>query len=153
GRGALAAGHRAGEADELSLEARVGRHLLIAAHRRGEDRFAEGEPWRADRLPGEHLAVLEDQEPAHDRNATRPAAIVSRTRPRRRRPSSQEFDERERKPDPSTRQPAARSISVRLAGAPTATLGRSRPKMAAGPAENRSSSVSSRSTPGSTSSV
>ena len=77
---AVVADHRRGEAHDLPLEARIGRDLLVAGHRRREDGFAEGEPVRADRLAGEHRAVLEDQAACHS-NATRPAAIVSTTRP------------------------------------------------------------------------
>ena len=78
---------------------------------------------------------------------------MSTTRPFSRRPSSHEFAERERKPSALTRQEAVRSSNVRLAGAPVAMRGRSSPKIAAGPADIRSSSVSSVSTPDSTSSV
>src|SRR5439155_19936682 len=138
--GAVVADHRRREADELPLEARVGRDLLIAAHRGGEHRLAEGRARCADRLAGEDLAVLEHQQPAHS-NATLPAATVSTTRPFSRRPSSHEFAERERKPSALTRQEAVRSSNVRLAGAPVAMRGRSSPKIAAGPADIRSSSV------------
>src|SRR5205823_8640326 len=144
--------HRRGEAHELAFEARVGGHLLVAAHRGREDRLTERRAGRTDRVAREDLAVLEHQHPAHS-NATLPAATVSATRPFSRRPSTQEFDDRERKPSALTRHVPVRSRSVMLAGAPTTRRGRSRPKIAAGPADRRSSTVWSFRMPGSTSSV
>src|SRR6266536_2945539 len=86
----------------------------------------------------------------HPSNATLPAAIVSRTRPLTVWPSSQEFAERERKSLSETRLLAFRSSRTRFAGAPMVLRGASRPYARAGPADIRSSSVSSFSSPGST---
>src|SRR6266550_3707419 len=86
----------------------------------------------------------------HPSNATLPAAIVSRTLPLTVWPSSHEFAERERKSLSKTRLLACRSSRTRFAGAPTAIRGASRPYARAGPADIRSSSVSSFSSPGST---
>src|SRR2546429_208975 len=86
----------------------------------------------------------------HPSNATLPAAIVSRTLPLTVWPSSHEFAERERKSLSETRLLAFRSSRTRFAGAPTAIRGASRPYACAGPADIRSSSVSSFSSPGST---
>src|SRR5207247_1220702 len=76
-------------------------------------------------------------------NATLPAATVSRTLPLSVCPRAHEFTERERKLDSSTFHVAAVSSRTRFAGAPTAIRGRSSPYTRAGPADNRSSSVSS----------
>ena len=62
---AVVADHRRREADELPLEARIGRDLLVAAHRRGEHGLAERESLGADRLAGEDGAVLEHERGAH----------------------------------------------------------------------------------------
>src|SRR5207302_10726052 len=58
-------------------------------------------------------------EVAHASYATRPAAIVVVTLPRRRLPSSHEFAERERKRSSRTRQVESRFRRTRFAGAPT----------------------------------
>src|SRR6185437_10467600 len=79
----------------------------------------------------------------HPSNATLPAAIVSRTWPLTVWPSSHEFVERERKSLSETRLLAFRSRRTRFAGAPTAIRGASKPYARAGPADIRSSSVSS----------
>src|SRR5207302_1074160 len=95
--------HRSREAHELLCEARVGDDLLVAGHRRGEDGLAARDARRADRLAGEHRAVLErEQSTTHSRSAageagastpcrapsslrpsytTAPAATVMATRP------------------------------------------------------------------------
>src|SRR5207248_10949711 len=86
----------------------------------------------------------------HCPKATRPAATVSRTWPLSRLPSSHELAERERKAPSSTCHSAAVSSRTRFAGAPTAIRGRSSPYACAGPADIRSSSVSSGTRPGST---
>src|SRR2546423_2711318 len=149
-RDAVVPDHRCGEADELSRVARVGDDLLVARHRRREDRLAECVRRRTDALAAEDLAVLEHEEAGHPAYTTRPAAIVSTTLPRSRPPSSQEFAERERKRSSRTRHVAAGFSRTRFAGAPTATRGGSSPKMRAGPVDIRSSSVSSLTRPGST---
>src|SRR5437764_3088155 len=142
--------HGRGEADELARVARVGDDLLVAGHRRREDRLAERERRRADTLAAEELAVLEHEEAGHPSCTTRPAAIVSTTLPRSRRPSSHEFAERERKRSSRTRHVAAGFSRTRFAGAPTTMRGGSSPKMHAGPVDSRSSRVSSFTRPGST---
>src|SRR5205814_1860125 len=83
---AVVADHRSGEADELAAVARVGDDLLVAAHRRREDRLAERGAGRADALAAEDGPVLE-HEVAHVSYATRPAAIVVVTLPCSRSPS------------------------------------------------------------------
>ena len=75
---AVVADHRRREADELLGVARVGDGLLVAGHRRREDRLAEGDPLRGDRLAVEDRAVLEQQVAAHAANTTLPSAIVLR---------------------------------------------------------------------------
>src|SRR5581483_5573152 len=110
----------------LPLEARIGGDLLVTGHRRGEDRLAERKPLSADGLAGEYGAVLENESRFHP-CTTRPAAIVSVTRPWIRRPSSHEFRDSDRRRSARTRHEAFRSSSVRFADAPTAIRGRSRP--------------------------
>src|SRR5581483_6486017 len=90
----VVADHRRREADDLAGVARVGDDLLVARHRGREHGFADCAPRRADALAREDLAVLE-HERAHASYATRPAASVRTTLPRRRLPSSHEFAERD----------------------------------------------------------
>ena len=80
GGDAVVADHRRREADELLGEARVGDGLLVAGHRGREDRLAEGDALRADRLAAEDRPVLERQEGAHP-CTSRPSATVFRTVP------------------------------------------------------------------------
>src|SRR5262249_49953109 len=128
----------------------VGDDLLVAGHRGREHGLAERVPGARDALAAEDSAVLQDDEPVHAANTTRPAATVRTTLPRTRLSRSHEFAERERKPSSRTRQEASVSSRTRFAGAPTAIRGRSRPKIRAGPADMRWRSVSSVSRPGST---
>ena len=126
-RDAVVPDHRGREADDLVGIARVGDDLLVAGHRRREDRLAEGVALRPDGLAAKDRPVLEGEEPAHASCTSLPAAIVARTRPRSFSPSSQEFFERERKPSSSTCQLACVSSRTTFAGAPTAIFGASRP--------------------------
>src|SRR5581483_3067279 len=150
---AVVADHRRREADDLLREARIGDGLLVAAHTGGEHGLSGGEALRGDRLAAEDRSVLECEKARHASNATAPPAIVIATAPTSRSPSSQLLRESERKPCASTSHSRSRSRSTRLAGAPTATRGRSRPNTRAGPADMRSSNVASGRSPGCTSRV
>src|SRR5262249_47671203 len=79
GRDAVVADHRRREADELILEARVGRCLLVAGHAGREDGLAERVTLGAYRLALPDRAVCEC-EVAHS-NVTWPPASVMRTAP------------------------------------------------------------------------
>src|SRR6266545_4829259 len=76
---AVVADHRRGEADELLREARVGDDLLVAGHRRREDRLADRKTLGGDGLSPEDGAVLERDEARHAAYTSLPAAIVART--------------------------------------------------------------------------
>ena len=77
----------------LLREARVRDRLLIAGHRRGEDRLAGlARTLGTDGLAGEDGAVLEREKGAHP-TATRPSATVVGTLPRSVFHDSQEFAE------------------------------------------------------------
>ena len=126
-RDAVVSDHGSGEADDLLRVARVSDDLLVAAHGRGEDGLAVGDPRRANGPPPQDGAVLEDDEVPHAEYAVRPAAIVSATVPCRVAPRSHEFADLERNPVSLGIQVASRSRSTRFAGAPTAIRGHSRP--------------------------
>ena len=142
---AVVADHRRREADELLGEARVGDDLLVAGHRGREDRLAERRsPRRATDSPRKTVPSSSARKPRHAAYTSRPAAIVARTSPLSVSPSSHEFTERERKP--SSRDPPARvqveqdEVRRRADGDRAARRARRR---APGPADIRSSSVSS----------
>src|SRR4051794_38040601 len=85
---AVVADHGSGEADELLREARVGDDLLVAGHRRREDRLAAGEAGCADRVAREDRAVLQDERPllhlrsaAGEAGASAPGRAPSSLRP------------------------------------------------------------------------
>src|SRR5207344_2117167 len=143
---AVVADHRRGEADELILEARIGDRLLVAGHAGREHGLAERVAVGPDRLPGPDRSVRE-REIAHS-YATLPPATVMRTAPFSFDPSSHELSDREWKGCSPTVHSRSRSSRTRFALAPAATRGRSSPKSRAGPADIRSSSVSSGSRPG-----
>src|SRR5262249_47978223 len=125
--------------------------LLVARHPGREDGLAEGDTGCGHRTAAEHGAVLENHVAGdHASNTSRPSATVFRTRPRRLSPTSHEFAESDRKPPSLTVHSASRSRTTRLARAPTSIPGCSMPNARAGPADMRSSSVSSVSSPGTT---
>ena len=150
GGDAVVADHRRREADELLGEARVGDGLLVAGHRGREDGLAEGDARGADGLAAEDRPVLEREEGAHPWT-TRPSATV--------------FSD-------GAAQLPAEQPGVGGAGAEAALLdrpllsrgragrgwrgrrprscGSGRPSARAGPADMRSSSVSSGTSPVST---
>src|SRR6185437_12939072 len=146
---AVVADHRRREADELLGKARVGGDLLVPSHRRREDRFAAGEAVSADRLALEHGAVLEHKR-VHSCTTAPPASVIA-MRLLSARPSSQELTERDLNPSSVTRVVPFGSINTRFARSPDAMRGLRRPKMRAGPADIRSSTVGSVRIPGSTS--
>ena len=143
---AVVADHRRGEADDLAAEARVGDDLLVAGHRGREDRLAEtrararrrsrrGTPSRPRAARKPRPSCLERDPAGRDRQ--RSPCPCSRS------PSSHELAERERKRSSRTRQVAACSAGR---GSPArrrrSAAGRGR-RCAPGPADIRSSSVSS----------
>src|SRR5205085_527753 len=136
---------------EVALAGPVAPDQPRAEHERVEYldfRADRGQDIRAVGLRG--LIQIGGSDGDHPPNATRPAATVSRTWPLTVSPSSHELAERERNSLSDTRRLAWRSSRTRFAGAPTAIRGASSPYARAGPADMRSSSVSSFSSPGST---
>ena len=119
--------HRSRERDDLLREARIRDDLLVARHRRREDRLAVGDPQRSDRPAPEDRSVLEDEQPTQLAYTTFPAATVWTTRPCSFDPSSHEFADFDLKEPWSTCQTASRSSRTRFAWAPTSIRGRSRP--------------------------
>src|ERR1700730_13213304 len=152
---AVVADHRRRAADELLGEARIGADLLIARHGGREDSLTARKAGSADRLAAEDGPVLQHQHPpCRHPCTTAPFATVISTRLLSVRPRSHELAERERKnPCSVTRVTPARSRSTTFALTPAAIRGRSSPKMRAGPADRRASSVCSGRWPGWTSSL
>ena len=151
---AVVADHRRREADELLRVARVGDDLLVAGHRGREDRLAEREALGGRRTRRERPF----------RPRARGSRVIPRTPCVRRRPSRAPCRAASRRaatssPSASGSRPPRRasSRSGRAGrGSPARrprSRGSSRPYARAGPADIRSSSVSSGITPGSTSCV
>src|SRR5664280_39830 len=122
-------------------EGRVGAKALLDVHHSQRGAVA-GE--QAHRAPASASA--------RSRCAAAPAATVSSTRPRSRRPAKLQFSERLSQPCSPAIHSASRSSSATFARSPTATSGTGRPNSSA-PALMRRTSSPNSSTPGSTSPV